>query len=392
LYLLEGNRGAAREAFERGSRTNPRDLRLQDYRQALEKGCPPDPLARWTGRFQRRPACPSGTALRVAVAVWGEQYIDVFMRANLRSLLTPGNLHNVAARMDVRLTLYTRPEDVPLFTAYPQWRELTDLATVEIIPLDQACAAMGFKATCKYSLMTACHNDALERSRLDGAMTYLVMSDLLHCDGFMRYGLDRLLEGAASVIYPAGLRFRADDILAALEVGPANAILGVTPPELFSFAKDLIHPASRNNFFSDRFCVNPGALMWQDGGGDVLFHDVFKNPLFFSPLSEPLRMNSTLDVDLVYQATDGGLGTYHLIRDFGRIVALELTSNKDLANFHAPVPVDRYAMSHWIFNNTDQTNRSLSVCSAIYRGVSDTVSPLEAFKPEASRQWVTVLP
>jgi tetratricopeptide (TPR) repeat protein len=384
LRLLCGDDQGARQDFEEARRINPRDPLLAGYLDNLGAGGRPDPLSRWIGRLERRPSPAGRSAMRVAAAVWGEPYLQVFMETSLRSMLAPGNLPYAAARTQLRFSLYTRPEDVASLDRYPQWRSLREVAEIEVIPLEDARQAMGAQTPHKYAMLTCCQNDALERSRRDGAMTYITLGDLIHSDNFIGYGLDRLLEGEPAVLYPASLRFMRESALAAfVRETPAGRPFVFDGVRLFQLLADLVHPDSRLYFRPDYTSDTPGVLLWRAANGSLLQHVFFINAFFMAPLPRPLRMNNTLDVDLGYQVTDGGLGRFHLIRDLGQAAVFELTSEAYPPTGHSDLIRDPVSVAHWLQNNTDQVNRCLGTFSNLYRRDDDFAS-LERFQPQAA--------
>lgn len=391
LRLLCGDRDGARADFEAGQRLNPRDPLLADCLAAMARGRTPDPLPRWSGRLGQGPGTVGRGALRCAAAVWGEDYLRTFMRCNLRSMLAPGNLPYAAGKAQLRFDLYTRPEDAASLDGHPEWRALRELATVEVIPLEKARQAMGDASPNKYSILTCCQNDALERSLADGAMTYLTMGDLIHSGDFIGHGLDRLLAGDRAVLFPASLRFVREAAQAALDrEAPGAAVLDFDGVRLFRMLENDVHPASRHYLDDEYTCDVPGVLLWRARNGSLLQHVFFINAFFMAPLEGSLRMNSTLDVDLGYRVTDGCLGRFHLIRDLGRAAVFELTAAADLADFQRRLPRDQLAAAHWLQYNTDPVNRCLGTFSCLYRRDED-FSGLEALRPRAAAEMTRLL-
>ena len=62
--------------------------------------------------------------IRLVTAVWGQEYVDTFVRVGLRSLLSQGNIPDLAVEHEVLYTIYTMQPDAQTLERAPAFARL----------------------------------------------------------------------------------------------------------------------------------------------------------------------------------------------------------------------------------------------------------------------------
>ena len=69
--------------------------------------------------------------IRLVTVVWGREFVEIFLRIGLRTLLAEGNAHALARAHQVTYTIYTTPEDRQLLEAEPAFARLREALNVQ---------------------------------------------------------------------------------------------------------------------------------------------------------------------------------------------------------------------------------------------------------------------
>ena len=116
--------------------------------------------------------------VRVIVPVWGEKYVNAFLRLGLPALCAPGNL--ASRRSDARLSLWlmTRPEDVARLRSAPGVA-----AAARTLPVQVRVPAGADFARGGYAAFNACYLDALRAAYRDRAAVMPLTADQIWSAG-----------------------------------------------------------------------------------------------------------------------------------------------------------------------------------------------------------------
>jgi hypothetical protein len=192
-------------------------------------------------------AAPREPAERAVVLVvaWGRLYIDRLARHAFSSLLAPGNLPHVAARMPVTLQIMTRAEDAAYFEAQPQVQRLRAFASVVVVPIDDIIVPGLYTVTLTlaYARGIALQGEAMTRT-----VFLSLNADFVLSDGSLAHVLARLEAGASSVM-AASFKAVAEEVIPKVDAlsppdgGPITlsgrqlAAIGLASPHLTTVGK-----------------------------------------------------------------------------------------------------------------------------------------------------------
>ena len=124
-------------------------------------------------------------ALHFGIAVWGKSYLSTFLRLALPSFLASGNIPACSRISNVKFTIVTRPQDVPLLENSPVWNVLTEFAEVEVKPFLTPDMFDGNR----YTVMARAHALLIKESLRCGAILSILSPDCIVSDGSLSFAL-----------------------------------------------------------------------------------------------------------------------------------------------------------------------------------------------------------
>ncbi len=186
----------------------------------------------------RRPPEGGRDPLLLVVPVWGSAYLRPFVDFALPSLLADENIPAVAATRPVSFSIVTRTQDIPALRASRALDELSALADVDFISIDDLLSSAA-----TYVTLTLAYHRALARSiGPDGGSAVLLNSDFILSRNALG-GLVRALDAGATAVLSPSLRViesEAVELLAARKQSPT--VLSVSARDLVSIALRTLHP------------------------------------------------------------------------------------------------------------------------------------------------------
>ncbi|MHC1713432.1 MAG: hypothetical protein AB9872_14895 [Solidesulfovibrio sp.] len=379
LHLMTGDRDGARLLSSRAAPLVSAHSQIRQEYMELPDQSKEKILHKWRTRALRPPRRQRNTTLHCATPVWGKPFIDLFMRVTLRSLFAPGNLPFASAQTNVRFTLYTDAEDVAIIQSYPEWQRLNELVDVRIEHIDPIIAQSAKQGGNRYDRMSRCQDHALQTSRKEKMVTFFPLADLIFSSNFLQRGLD-LLNAGYDTIFFAGMRYSKERILQNVIPRLSQDLCIIAPAEeLFSYAIDAVHPVYRKKMHGDHVEMHPNSFYSTDGNGNILQHFFAATPMFIAPLEASVSIAATLDADLGYSVTDGGLGNFYYITDTEQLLLLELTSESaDTGELQIPGSCPMAACANWLQHNIDPLNKLLGAHTVILRQKSGSKQSKEA--------------
>ena len=218
--------------------------------------------------------------LDIAIAVWGEAYVDAMLKWALPTFLAPGNLPACAAIMPIRVTIVTRPEDAKTILEHPVAEALRAIGELAVVPL---LTKETFDGANRYDVMALGHRYCLAASLRDNAIITLLSPDCLVANGSLSRGLRRISEGKGAVLV-AGPRATFEDVTKRLSgYRDADDVTSVNIParDLVSLAARFPHDISRLLYWTDQpFSRFPSAIYWRAGEDSFLARYFHLHPLF----------------------------------------------------------------------------------------------------------------
>ena len=128
--------------------------------------------------------------IRLSTVVWGEGFIDLFLRITARTLLAEGNLAALAARHDIKYTIYTSPSDAPLLYASPTFQRLSDVVLLNVEIFD-----INLVDPTNPSSHWILWRNAAERAKASGEILFFIIPDMVFSSGTLLRWAERFEHG-----------------------------------------------------------------------------------------------------------------------------------------------------------------------------------------------------
>lgn len=146
---------------------------------------------------------PTPGAIRFAIPVWGETYVEPMCAGLLRSLLAPGNIPALAGRAAIILEFTTRERDRQALESSPVIAALRRYATVAYAVVPDHLVVSDGPRDFSYWLMSAGHYGSAERARRTGSAISFLTADMVLADGSLKAAYRHITEGFEAVLVRA---------------------------------------------------------------------------------------------------------------------------------------------------------------------------------------------
>ncbi len=258
------------------------------------------------------------------MAVWGAEYVDMFLNLCLPNQLTPGNLKVFKNGPEAVYIIYTRPEDVLSIKENRFYRELTEVMKTEIHTVDFIHSLKdGIEAM---ALVTKCHKRAIPESNKEDARIVFLPPDQVYSEGTFQ----RLIEIAATgkrFVGVAGMRLDRKTFRPAFQRSfrGADGYTQAASRPLVKLALSHLHPMAQSWFFdSDRCNADMNQLYFKVEGSGIVARCLVVHPLMMWPLNKTAVPEGTFDGDYPIKACPN-FKDYYIVNDSDDIMAFELS-------------------------------------------------------------------
>ena len=367
LHALSGRLKDSIKFARKGLYYFPDSYELKELLGSLEHGELSDIKDKWNVR-EVRPALKSRKVrLRCAVPIWGKEFIKIFMEFGLSSLLASGNIPYAAKEYDVCFDIYSYKEEFESIKSYPQWDILQSLVPVRLIDIDSVMEnfADRFPFSNKYSCMSICQNHALHQSAEDRRVLFLPLGDFSFSNHFLKNALAKLDRGYDTV-FASGLRASLQKIREKINSGLRKGNIFEASTDAFSRAGiESMHPFSSLAKKEEFSPITPNYFVYDDAS--CVMYSIFgNNPLFIHPSKFVLQMDTTLDADLPYRATDGGLGRYTFADDNEEMLLFEIVDGTEELDRYVKRNRNLNECIYWLYGRTDPLSRYFGTRMMMY--------------------------
>lgn len=268
--------------------------------------------------------------LYFAIPVWGDAYVDVFLRAALPTQLSPNNLPAVPNRERCRYNIYTTKADEPRIRASAAFQRLDGLIPVRIHHIDAPISERGDLKTWgnRYRAKSDCYRASIVEAVAADAANVMLNADILMADGFLKRSTELLGEGrrVIELLAPRGLKAPIQARLERDFIGRDGVSIDVSPRQLSSIWIDNMHPLVRMHAWE----AEPGApfhpshIYWKVGRNSLLFRAYHLYPIIFWPRVYDRHFSVTVDADLV-ETTCPDMADAHIATDSDDLFCVELS-------------------------------------------------------------------
>jgi tetratricopeptide (TPR) repeat protein len=132
--------------------------------------------------------------IRLVTVVWGQEYVDTFIRAALRSLLGKGNAPDLASAYEVVYTIYTTHRDAEALEQAPAFARLREAVDVRLSLFDPSEID-----TTNYGEHGTFWWRGMDLARRNGEVLFFIIPDLLYANGTLLRWAERFVEGKRAI-------------------------------------------------------------------------------------------------------------------------------------------------------------------------------------------------
>lgn len=175
--------------------------------------------------------------IRTITVIWGNEFVDIFLRVGLRSLLANGNILDLAKRHEVIFTVYTTSEDAERLRTAPDFQRLRSRVAVEFSIFSPAEIDVA-----NYGSHVGLWEKGLELARQNRQILFFLPPDLIYAEQALIRWAQRFEEGAKMVFMP-GIQVALETVLPELEKRFSDSpAVSVNQGELFDLLFRHFHP------------------------------------------------------------------------------------------------------------------------------------------------------
>lgn len=233
--------------------------------------------------------------------VWGQLYVEMFLKVTLPCQLSPGNLgffRQMYGRHKYKI--FTMSEHVAAIRESESYRTLSGLIETEIRTFDDLVD----RSKIKYEIMSVCHSTGFREARSENGNVYVVtlVSDSLVSDGAFRRFYELALEGKKAVVIG---NFRVSTSILPELIGKyysaGDSSITVSSRELMKLSVAAVHGNSEVYFWdSPEFsCGWPAYLYWRVGDEGMIMRGLHLHPIAICPArrDEEFNFSSGMAID-----------------------------------------------------------------------------------------------
>lgn len=301
--------------------------------------------------------------------IWGESYVDFFLRYTLPALLSPNNLPAVAQRADIIFEIMTTPSDLERLQSNTIFQQLTQLASIKITPLTEAAKnftipdpsvtnltskQLNFIKENKYSLQDYIYRMVLQNKTYANPLTYIccIVSDVIYADGFWNTMADIGEQGYDCVACLSARTVR-ENILSTLEQWrETNDTLVIPKRAMTKLAIQNLHPIYDIFFLQDREKMSTDAhqYMWRVDDNGIIIYTSTLQPIMYRSQAHVITYQKTIDHDFITRLPD--IKKVYYLNDSDNAMSIEVSPQHYIVSYNLaendPDPQTmRMAMLHW---------------------------------------------
>ncbi len=192
--------------------------------------------------------------VRILVVLWGEKFINDFLKLNIRTLLAPGNIPALANEYPLHFVLLTTKDDIPIFEKNPIFTMLKQICTVEFISIDDLIIFSNYSTT-----LTLAYDRAVKNTGLDMLNTYFIFltADYIMADDSF-IGLMRYMKKGYSGICAGNFQVIEEEIKPFLmnQIDNKTKVLSIKPRDLLKKSLNHLHLVSYTNIYHQNLTHN----------------------------------------------------------------------------------------------------------------------------------------
>lgn len=301
-----------------------------------------------------------------STSVWGEVYVEKFLRYSLPSWLSQGNLDGFPHLSECCYQIITQKADVKAFEESPSIAWLRERTTVIITVMEDFLKPVDFKKN-KYNLMGNCQREGISQAIDAGVYDAISFgyADFIWPTGALQNARKRLEEGYDAVFCP-GLPVLEEEFKAKLDEATecwsddsGVRKLDLPPRQLVKLTIENLHDLAKVNYWSkDRMSNVCAYQMWDVADEGLLMRWFHLHPIF-------LRLNIESIISL--STWEGSLDEHYIPLAIKEASQIYYCQDSDEVSFCSLMPDFGYEnffvtgsvvpISRWAETNTSYLHR-----------------------------------
>jgi hypothetical protein len=244
--------------------------------------------------------------VRVLLPVWGYNFVRQFLEWSLPTLLAPGNLPALSARLPTQFILLTSIDDESYIREHAAIKRLSSICKVDLRLIDHLITDGNYSTTITLAYAEAVR--AAGDAMLDTCFFFLV-SDYLIADGSLGNALDRVMKGASGVV-AGNFQVSLEDATPWLEekLLLSRHTLALQPREMMQWALNNLHPQVLANTVNIPFNHNShtNRLFWRVNGNTMIGRFYLMHMLCIRPELTDFTIGSSCDYSFIPEMCPSG--------------------------------------------------------------------------------------
>lgn len=253
----------------------------------------------------------------IAVPVWGDEYVGLFLNYILPTHLSPNNLPaltNLERYKDFCYRIYTTESDAKKIESTLIFKKLSALINTSIHYINPQETGVPGTSTWggQYITKSECYKDSIAKAAEADAANIMLNSDILLSDGFFLklYQILKSNKRVVEVIGPRTIRTDVCTILRSKYLSDEGYI-AIPPRDLANISLKYLHPLMMRHFFDKQNAnFHPSHLYWSVGEKGILARCFHLYPIMVYPRNKKASFSTTIDDDYALNACPKMRDTY----------------------------------------------------------------------------------
>jgi len=318
----------------------------------------------------------------MAVTVWGDEYIDLFLNYSVPSLLSPHNIPNIKNKEIYEFLIWTDEKDMERLNQSPAVSDLRQHMDVQIRGFPSYLFLGGGRKD-RYWRMSSLHKGIIKYCEEQNSGIWFLPSDAIWADGSL-CNIEDIIDQGKKAVVMCTLRVDGETTLKSLrpyfnkggtDLCQANINLEISGRELVKIALANIHDETLSRFVhSTNFTYAPAHIYWDLEGRGVLARGVHLHPIFIHPDHYVTDFLTTFDADFLSRAVPK-IEDYYICDDSDQMFFVDLTDPKDLSTVPEETrKAELRQIGSWMYKHATKNQRDfLDVPIWIHTGIDRTL-------------------
>ncbi|MEI6572498.1 MAG: hypothetical protein WCO61_03025 [Alphaproteobacteria bacterium] len=292
--------------------------------------------------------------LVITLAVWGERYRNRFLNWTVKSLLSNNNIPRSFGVLECTLLIITTSidrEEIDRNRSIKELKKFIKIQYEEIKPEENAFS--------KYSLLSNCHDFAINFARIRNSWLMITNPDSFYSDGSILELVTRIQLNQTCVMSTAisvdELRF--EKWLYENEFKLEKPSLSISSRDLIKAIINSFHTQEQKSFFdSTDFTVHPSQIHWRIDDTAFLSRIAHRCPILIKPSGSRFELRSTYD-DSYLEQSGIPLDKIEYITDSDKFLCAHIVGDDYQETYSLGKPVSIIEFAKWLKRSSDVYHR-----------------------------------